>query len=43
MSKLNNFAGMGSEMGLIEPLERIKHLTNYGNIVDVDPNVPIRR
>lgn len=43
MSKINNISGLGSEMGIIEPLERIKHLANYGNLVDVDINVPIRR
>lgn len=38
-----NIGGMGSEMGVIEPLERIKNLANYGNIVDIDTNIPIHR
>lgn len=30
-------------MGIVDPQERIKHLANYGNMVDIDVNVPIRR
>ncbi|XP_037030311.1 STAM-binding protein [Bradysia coprophila] len=39
MSKIANFTGMG----IVDPQERIKHLANYGNMFDVDGNVPIRR
>lgn len=27
----------------MEPNERMKNLTKYGNTVEVDPNVPIKR
>ncbi|KAJ6649929.1 STAM-binding protein-like A [Pseudolycoriella hygida] len=39
MYKIANFTGMG----IVDPQERIKHLANYGNMFDVDANVPIRR
>lgn len=39
MSKTVNY----TEMSIVEPKERIKQLTNYGNLIDIDPNVPIRR
>lgn len=39
MSKIANTAAMG----ITEPHARIRHLANYGNAVDVDPNIPIRR
>jgi len=32
-----------SKLEIIEPSERLKHLANYGNTVDVDPNVPVKR
>lgn len=32
-----------AEMGIVEPQERIKYLASCGNVVDMNPNVPIRR
>uniref|UniRef100_A0A0K8TKB2 Putative smad6 n=1 Tax=Tabanus bromius TaxID=304241 RepID=A0A0K8TKB2_TABBR len=39
MSKLANHTAMG----IVEPQARIRHLGSFGNTVDVDPNIPIRR
>lgn len=39
MAKIAKFA----DMGTVEPQARIRALASYGNIVEVDPNIPIRR
>lgn len=39
MAKLAKFA----DMGTVEPHARIRALASYGNMVEVDPNIPIRR
>lgn len=39
MSKtLNNM-----NMGAVEPQERMKHLSYYGNLIEVDKNQPVTR
>lgn len=41
-----NSSGKGlnfAELGLTKPEERLKKLTEFGNMVDVDPNIPIKR
>lgn len=32
-----------SDLAFADPTARVKQLANYGNTVDIDPNVPIRR
>ncbi|XP_055851913.1 STAM-binding protein [Episyrphus balteatus] len=39
MSKVANYMGMS----IVEPQARIKHLANYGNMIEVDPNMPVQR
>lgn len=34
-----NFA----DLGLIKPEERLKRLAEFGNMVEVDANIPIKR
>lgn len=34
---------ISSGMGLVEPQARIRHLASYGNLVEVDPNIPAKR
>lgn len=41
-----NSTGKGlnfAELGLTKPEERLKKLTEFGNMVEVDPNIPIKR
>ncbi|XP_068152112.1 STAM-binding protein-like A [Drosophila tropicalis] len=30
-------------MGIVEPQERMKHLSHYGNLIEVDKNLPVTR
>lgn len=39
MSTVVNYMGMS----IVEPDARIRELANYGNMIEVDPNMPVQR
>lgn len=43
---MSNTAGKGlnfADLGLVKPEERLKKLTEFGNMVEIDLNIPIKR